>query len=214
MPWLWVHTVSRPFSNNATAAEGPIEPCIWYGRSNRAESVRAASGGGSAGPGNRLVARHAIDHRKAHSLVRGQAFEDVPRIEPVAAQPVGRRGEALSSLDGGVFVAGGDGEKTAVAHDMDLGVGQPPERRLVQPVEPGVVVGRADHSGMQHAGKLHVVHEVRFAGDDLVQAARGDASADPSQPVGRLDHRVGVDRNPERLAAGQVPIRRRAIGRP
>ena len=54
MPWLWVHTVSRPSSKTARAAEGPMEACIWYGRSYRADNVRAVSAGGmpSSGTGS------------------------------------------------------------------------------------------------------------------------------------------------------------------
>ena len=79
-----------------------------------------------------LFARRAVDYRQAMALVGAQPLEDVVCVKPIAFVPVGGVTKALRRLDGGIFVATGHGEETAVADHRDPFVAEPIDDRIVE----------------------------------------------------------------------------------
>ena len=83
---------------------------------------------------------------------------------------------------------------------MNAFVGEAPGYRFIDPFEPGVIVRWTNYASMQHSGHLHVVHKVGLAGDNLCHSAGDYMLADSPQLVRRLEYRIGVDLNIERLS--------------
>ena len=109
-------------------------------------------------------------------------LEDIAFRKCVRRIPVAARVKPLRGLDHGVLIGPCNGDKAAVADDLDTALAQPVGRLVVYAFEARIVMRGTHDAGVQHARQLHIVQEEVTAGNDFRQAERCDFLAD--DPVG------------------------------
>ena len=173
---------------------------------------RRGIGGRIASRRHRGLDRRAVDDGKADPLVAAQALVDVARRQPVALVPQDCGGEAFGRLHRLEFVLRGDREEAAVAHDLDAFAGEPGVHRRIVAEVARAVMRRPHHARVQHAGSAHVLQEVRPAADQILHLPRHGRGSDMAERRARLERRVRVDVDAQRLSGGELPVAGPPVG--
>ena len=75
-----------------------------------------------------------------------------------------------------------------------------------------MVMRRAHHARMQHAGQAHVVEEIRPPPDQRFHRPRRRGGPDMAEGLARPERRIRIDVDAERPAGGEFPIAHLPVG--
>ncbi len=140
---------------------------------------------------NRLLDGSAVDDGQAGARIGEEQLPRVARVEVLLRRPPRRRLDTGGELRCRPLVGVGDGQEAAVTNQMsaleaqfDLGL---------QPVEVPMLVRWPHHTGVEHAGQRHIVHETGGPGCQPGERWRLERAPQQAVLLGRLDRNLWID---------------------